>query len=184
MTSTKLDLGCGKNKKEGFFGVDQYQMPGVDLVLDLGSDPWPFESDSIEEVHCSHFFEHLDPRGRIHFLNELWRVMKVDAKALIIVPYWASGRAYGDLSHAWPPVSEMSFYYFDQNWRAQNAPHLDKQFNSGGLDCHFIFTCGYALNQKIVNRNLEFQQLLIEFCKEAAQDIIATLTKSPRPPPA
>ena len=31
----KIDLGCGKNKKEGFIGVDQYAMEGVDVVLNI-----------------------------------------------------------------------------------------------------------------------------------------------------
>ncbi len=182
---TKLDLGCGPSKKEGFFGIDQFQMKGVDLVLDLGKEPWPFEDASIEEVYCSHFFEHLDPPGRVHFMNELYRVLQLGSKALLIVPYWASGRAYGDLTHQWPPVSEMSFFYFDESWRLQNAPHLDVSFNPKGLACNFNFGAGYNMHQKIQVRNLELQMLAIEFCKEAAQDIIATLTKAPRfEPPA
>ena len=35
---TKLDIGCGKNKKEGFHGVDQYKMDGVDTVCNLSGD--------------------------------------------------------------------------------------------------------------------------------------------------
>ena len=70
----KLDIGCGKNKKEGFIGVDQYAMPGVDIVANLvertplfknsadpfkphggAFKPWPWKDGSVEEVHCSHF---------------------------------------------------------------------------------------------------------------------------------
>ena len=29
----KLDLGCGGKKRDGFLGVDQYPMEGVDVVL-------------------------------------------------------------------------------------------------------------------------------------------------------
>ena len=47
----KLDIGCGKNKKEGFTGIDQYDMPGVDIVSDL-TKKWPIDNDSVEEVHC------------------------------------------------------------------------------------------------------------------------------------
>lgn len=174
---TKIDLGCGKGKKEGFFGIDQYAMAGVDLVLDLGRDRWPFLDGSITEAHCSHFLEHLGPKERVHFMNELYRVLKLGGTALIITPYWASMRAYGDLTHAWPPISEMSFFYFRQEWRDQNAPHMDKKWNPDGLSCHFAFTLGYNLHAQIQSRNTELQQLAVTFCKEAAQDILATLTK-------
>lgn len=174
---TKIDLGCGKNKREGYFGVDQFAMPGVDLMLDLGKDPWPFSDDQIEDVHCSHFFEHLDVPGRIHFMNELYRVMKVDGKAVVTCPYGFSGRAYGDLSHCWPPVVEMSFFYFDRTWRMQNAPHLDIDYNPKGLSCHFNSGYGYSMHPLLHTRNREFQELVINFCKEAAQDISATMTK-------
>ena len=47
---TKLDIGCGKNKKEGFIGVDQFAMEGVDVVMDV-RQPWSYENDSVDEVH-------------------------------------------------------------------------------------------------------------------------------------
>ena len=95
----KLDIGCGKNKKEGFTGVDQYAMDGVDVVLNVAKDRWPWEDGSVEEAHCSHFLEHLDATERIHFYNELYRVLKVGGRATIITPHWASNRAYGDPTH-------------------------------------------------------------------------------------
>jgi hypothetical protein len=188
----RLDLGCGPNKKEGFIGVDSRPFDGkVDVVFNLAApkvykgdgiptgwhgsplqyEPWPWENDSVEEVHCSHFVEHLNQNERIHFVNELYRVMKVGAKALLITPYWASNRAYGDLTHQWPPVSEMWFYYLDKNWRAQNAPHNDK------YTCDFASTWGYSMHQGIMARNQEYQQHALTYWKEAAQDLIATIIK-------
>ena len=173
---TKLDIGCGKNKREGFTGVDQYEMDNVDIVCDLRK-PWPFEDDSIEEIYCSHFIEHLESKDRVHFYNELYRVMKKDAKATVIVPHWCSNRAYGDPTHAWPPVSEMSFYYLSQVWRKTQAPHTDSFYNKDGFKCDFEATWGYSMHPTIMTRNQEFQQFAIGFYKEAAQDMIATLTK-------
>ena len=173
---TKLDIGCGKNKKEGFTGVDQYAMEGVDVVCDLRKT-WDFEDSSIEEVHSSHFVEHLTADERVHFYNELYRVLKPGAKATIIAPHWASNRAYGDPTHQWPPVAEMSFYYLSKDWRATQAPHTDKKWNAKGYDCDFEATWGYSMHPMLGARNQEFQQFALQMYKEAAQDTIATLTK-------
>lgn len=167
----RLDLGCGKAKKEGFHGVDCRDFPGVDTVMNIGFDTWPWPDDSVEEVHCSHFVEHLTALERIHFVNELWRVMKPGAKALVITPHWASNRAYGDLSHQWPPVSEMWFYYLSREWREQNAPHNDF------YKCNFVCAWGYNLHPEIAPRNAEYQQHALKFWKEAALDTICTMEK-------
>jgi len=166
----KLDLGCGKNKQPGFTGVDIRKFDGVDIVCDLGTKRWPWKNDSVDEIYSSHFVEHLNPDERIHFVNELYRIMKKDAKALIITPHWCSNRAYGDLTHQWPPVSEMWFYYLDKNWRKDNAPHNDF------YTCDFLCTWGYSTHQGIQARNQEYQMHALGFWKEAALDTICTMT--------
>ena len=166
----KLDLGCGKNKREGFHGVDSRAFDKVDTVADL-TKRWPWGDASVEEVHCSHMIEHLSASERIHFVNELYRVLIVGGKATIIVPHWASNRAYGDLTHQWPPVSEMWFYYLDPKWREVNAPHNDQ------YTCDFNVTWGYLLHPEITVRSQEYQQHALQFWKEAAQDMVATFTK-------
>ena len=173
----KLDIGCGTRKQEGFIGVDIKDFPGVDHVMDAGSDPWPWENDSVDEIWCSHFLEHLTAQQRIHFVNEAWRVLKVGAKATIITPHWSSNRAYGDLTHQWPPVSEMWYMYLNKDWRKDNAPHNDF------YKCHFDATWGYSLNGdprfNLLNRSPEAQAFWLTFYKEAAQDTIATIVKAP-----
>ena len=173
---TKLDIGCGKNKKPGFFGVDQFPMEGVDLVLNVARATWPWESSSIEEVHASHFIEHLTGEQRVWFFNEMHRVLKPGAKALVITPHWASNRAYGDFTHQWPPVSEMLYYYLSREWRKTQAPHTDKAHNPAGYDCDFEAVWGYGMHQQLTARNVEYQQHALQFWKEAAQDMHATLT--------
>lgn len=125
----KLDLGCGKNKRQGFVGVDEIKFDGVDQVLDLRK-PWPWKDGSVEEAHCSHFLEHLTQDERVHFFNELYRVLIKGGKAQIITPHWLSERAYGDPTHKMPPVVFFSYFYINANWREQNAPH-------SGYTCDF-----------------------------------------------
>lgn len=173
----KLDIGCGKRKREGFTGVDQYPMEGVDVVLNVGNDPWPWEDGSVEEIHASHFLEHLTAAQRVHFVNEAFRVMKEGAKATIITPHWASNRAYGDFTHQWPPVAEMWYYYLKREWRAVNAPHTDKEWNPQGYDCNFDATWGYSFLPDLGARHPDHVQFALQNYKEAAQDLHATLTK-------
>jgi hypothetical protein len=178
----KIDLGCGTNKrKDGeWVGVDVMDFEGVDIVMDLAKEKWPWEDDSVDEAHASHFVEHLEPMERVHFVNELYRVLKKpeyingqlkSGFASIAVPHWSSQRAYGDLTHKWPPVSEFWFYYLDKAWRAVNAPHNDF------YTCDFQCTWGYGVHPELQARNQDYQNQAMKFWKEACTDIIATFLK-------
>lgn len=175
----KLDIGCGTKKQKGFTGLDRIAFEGVDVVHDISIYPWPFEDASVEEVHCSHVIEHIPARERIKFVNELYRILTPGGKATLIAPHWASNRAYGDMTHHWPPVSEMWFYYLRKGWRLDegNAPHDDITHNPEGYACDFDATWGYGMHQALVVRNQEYQQYALQWFKEAVTDIIATLTK-------
>ena len=176
----RIDIGCGKNKKPEFIGVDQYPMEGVDIVMNIADDEWPWEGSSVSEVNCSHFLEHLTGLERVRFFNKLHRVLMPGAKALLVVPHWASNRAYGDFTHQWPPVSEMLFYYINKTWRESQAPHNDIRWNPEGYCCHFEATWGYSLHPEILLKNAQAQQFAIQFYKEACQDQVITLTKLPK----
>lgn len=173
----KLNLGCGKTKLEGFIGVDVRKFDGVDsveVVCNLGKDRWPFDDDSCEEAHCSHMLEHLKGPERVHFFNELWRVLKKGGKCQIVTPHWASTRAYGDVSHEWPPVCEFFYYYLSKDWRKDNAPHDDGPPN--GYVCDFEAVWGYSVHPVLQVRNQEYQQFALANFKEAAMDMSATVT--------
>lgn len=165
----KLDLGCGKRKKDGFIGVDSRPFDGVDAICDLGTAKWPWLDDTVDEVYCSHMVEHLTWPQRIHFFNELHRVMKKGAKAQIITPHPLSIRFYGDPTHQ-APMSEFAYYYLLASWRAENAPHVD-------YTCDFDATWGYGIHPMLAGRNPEFSSWAMTFYAEARQDIVATLTK-------
>jgi SAM-dependent methyltransferase len=178
----KIDIGCGKNKREGFKGLDRREFPGVDIVHDVTKYPWPFKTSSVDEVHCSHFLEHLDHNSnnpaRVRFMNELYRVLKPGGKATIITPHWCSNRAYGDFTHADKPVSEMFYYYLSKEWRSTQAPDNDIEWNPLGYSCDFTQTCVYSVNPALNGRPNEYVQDKLNWAKEAAMDIIATLTSN------
>jgi hypothetical protein len=186
----KLDLGCGPNPIEGFTGVDAITF-GKDNILkhDLRVTPWPFEDNSVEQAHCSHFLEHLtnlnDKWERVHFFNELWRVMvpveynsagaPVKGFARIVIPHWCSNRYYGDPTHK-EPFGEFGICYLDPAWRKVNAPHTDIEHNPDGYNCHWACSYDYTLHGALTGRNQEYVQHAVNFWKEAAQDVIFVMT--------
>jgi hypothetical protein len=198
----KVDLGCGTNKQPGFIGVDRRSFAGVDGVTDLTQKHWYFEQarlgetdlvkagdghtgyllpdHCISEAYCSHFLEHLEHNQRyperVRFMNELWRVMSPGGKALIITPHWASNRAYGDFTHADKPVSEMFYSYLSREWRKLNAPDNDAEFHPDGYTCNFETRIGHSLHPEIQNRLDNEKAFAIAWHKEAAYDLVATLT--------
>lgn len=191
----KLDIGCGKNKREGFHGVDSIAFDGVDTVLDVvrrhaplpagvhvfAGDmftPWPWEDNSVDEVHSSHFVEHLDQIERCHFFNELWRVMKPEAKATIITPHWSNARAYGDPTHKWPAISEWFYLYLNKGWRDGNAPHSDAANLPWGYSCNFEGGCVTTVNTQhpeLMGKNVEAQNYATRNFINVNVDAYATL---------
>src|SRR3990167_9114992 len=55
----KLDLAAGQSPREGFEGVDYVETPQTKHHVNLLQFPWPWDSNSIDELHCSHFIEHI-----------------------------------------------------------------------------------------------------------------------------
>lgn len=178
----RIDLGAGKNKREGYLAVDSIKFEGVDVVCHIGRDVWPWDDNSVDAANCSHTLEHLtnldEKWERVHFFNELYRVLKPGAECALVFPHWASNRFYGDPTHK-EPFSEFGFYYLDQAWRKVNAPHADYEQAPGpqSYTCNFIWTYGYSLHPHIQNRSSEYVTHAMTFYKDACQDIIATLKK-------
>jgi len=108
----RLDLGCGKSKKDGFLGVDSLALPGVDFIHDLKIYPYPFEDNSIDEIWMDNVLEHIPNPLRV--MEEIYRMCKNGAKVNIGVPYFRSFYATIDPTH----VNFFGVYwfnYFDPN---------------------------------------------------------------------
>lgn len=168
-TVTKLDFGCGKNKQVGFHGVDVMQFDGVDTVMDLRQS-WPWPDDSVEEVFSSHFVEHLTGTERVHFFNELGRILKKGGKATIITPDWSHACAYGDPTHQWPPMSSWYALYLNKDWREQNAPHV-------GYTCDFDWSHGASWDEWLNVRNGEMKMFAMARYINSTRDLHINLIK-------
>ena len=164
----RLDIGCGKTTPEGWEGVDAIDF-GQKHVHDIRKGlPW-LDANSVDEVRSSHFVEHLTGAERIAFFNELWRVMKPNATALIVTPNWSHACAYGDPTHQWPPMSQWYPLYLHRDWRAANAPHA-------AYTCHFDHVIAGSWDAGLEVRNLETRQFAMHNYINGWRDLIITLT--------
>jgi hypothetical protein len=143
----RLDLGSGPRPREGFEGVDV--VPGVARhCFDLSSAaPWPFPENSVDELHSSHFLEHLDaayhrgvegyPGGRVdvlyRFFDEAFRVAKPGATFTCQWPALQSVRAFQDPTHRRFVPAEMIGYLSVEGRKALGQEHL-------GIRCNWIGT--------------------------------------------
>lgn len=82
----KVDLGCGKRKRQGFIGIDIRKFKGVDFVLDLEKADLPFPDDFVDLIVADHLFEHFTPDGLFHCIDECWRVLKPKGFLYVKVP--------------------------------------------------------------------------------------------------
>jgi SAM-dependent methyltransferase len=109
---TILDLGCGGRKYTGAIGADLHPLLGVNVVCDLTRFPYPFATDSVDEVHLNHVIEHMDDPVRV--LGEAWRITKPGGKVYVRVPHYSGRYAWKDPTHKRSFTSE-SFGYFGEN---------------------------------------------------------------------
>lgn len=191
----KLSIACGQNIPEGFVGMDIAKIKGVKYVgdiLDFGpKSVWKQIKDgSVDEIECSHFIEHIPHGDGFHdpffkFFDEVYRVLKpakfspdnpnipISGFARFVAPYYSSMRAWQDPTHQ-RAISDMTFYYLSKEWREANKlSHYD-------VSCDFKFVGSYAVNGRLANRNVEYQQQAYQQQINAIDDIVALLWKAPK----
>ena len=86
----KLNLGCGTDIRKGYVNVDDGSMwadilPDGLMINDLNNFPWPFKSNSVDEVLMWHVLEHLPNTAMV--LKEVKRILKHGGKFWGQVPY-------------------------------------------------------------------------------------------------
>ena len=92
-----LDVGCGQNKKEGAIGIDHLDLPSVDVVHDLNKFPWPFETETFDEIYFYDSIEHLQDTMKV--MAEVRRLLKKGGTVTIRVVYWNHRYSYTDPTH-------------------------------------------------------------------------------------
>lgn len=91
----KLNLGCGKDYRQGFVNIDAAKP--CDLIHDLNEFPYPFKDNSVDFILASHILEHLKEPEK--FFGEIWRILKPEGILKIKVPHKDSIGAYSTFGH-------------------------------------------------------------------------------------
>ncbi|HRY29196.1 MAG TPA: class I SAM-dependent methyltransferase [Elusimicrobiota bacterium] len=125
-----VDLGCGKNKQPGCFGVDAVLLDGVDVVGDLSRGNIPFRTSSVRGVYCSHFLEHLEDPGAL--LKEIHRVLVPGGRLFLRVPHYSNyagfnpahrsffGQNFFDIYDPDTDLGKRFDYFSDEKFRIVN----------------------------------------------------------------
>lgn len=110
----KLNMGCGARKLPGFVNVDAAEACAPDQVVDLEAFPWPWPSDSAEEVHFIHSLEHMggDPKVFLKIMSELYRIARDGCGVTIRVPHPRHDNFLGDPTHV-RPITRQTLALFD-----------------------------------------------------------------------
>ena len=104
-----IDLGCGRKRKPGRIGIDQVDLPGIDIVANI-EEGLPFLPDNcVDELHCRSVLEHVNDFEGI--LREIVRVLKDQGRAYIFVPHFSNPYYYSDYTHV-RHFGLYTFYYF------------------------------------------------------------------------
>ncbi|HEX7120355.1 MAG TPA: class I SAM-dependent methyltransferase [Longimicrobiales bacterium] len=111
---TILDLGCGPNKHEGAIGLDRVALPGVDVVHDLDSFPYPFADDTFDVVYAMSVLEHL-----VDFLGameEIHRILKPGGRLIFETPHFSGLNSWTDPTHR-QHFAIRSFAFFEPDFK-------------------------------------------------------------------
>ncbi len=175
----RLDLGAGETPREGYEGVDLHA-PSAKHKVDLWKFPWPWADDSVDEIHCSHFIEHL-PMEYVKdgphagkdlfcaFFDECFRILKKDGKMSLIWPALQSVRAFQDPTHRrFIPAETM--LYLNAEWRKIN------KLEHYGATCNFGFNVVPSTSQAETVRHQTVQANRTRELWNVAQDFHAMLS--------
>ncbi len=92
----KLNIGCGKDIREGYVNLDIVKLKGVDVVCDINKK-LPFKKNHFDEILAMDILEHVDDLPKV--MKDLHRILKPKGILKIRVPHFLESSAYNDPTH-------------------------------------------------------------------------------------
>jgi SAM-dependent methyltransferase len=159
-TITKLDFSYGDP-------IDGYPRYAGNLF----QLPYDIPDNSVDEALSAYLMCRMDGFERARFMDEMYRILKPEAKLTVIVPYWSSARAIQDFTFKWPPMCEQSFLYFNKDWRT--AQKIDNYL----VKCDFDFGYGYTFDPDTAGRGDDTRPFWVKHYLNSVNDVQVVLTK-------
>ncbi len=189
-TPRQLNLGCGTAlapKDNGWVNLDFAPGPGVDVVHDMATFPWPFEDASFDYIVACHILEHL-PQGYAEqdgkqvdifyaAMNECWRLLKPGGFLDIEVPTVGGEGAFQDQTHRRYFVPSVWHYVGRPVNRIPNTEDAREGAKDGIAIGAYVAAAGVMTGKKdraIEDQKLVVGQILAELKKneEQAEDAV------------
>lgn len=95
----KLNLGCGRDIKEGYVNLDIVDYGG-NQIHDINKFPYPFPDNHFDEIYASHVLEHIDNFNKT--ITELYRILKPNGIMIVYAPFFLNTKYFGDPDHKIP----------------------------------------------------------------------------------
>lgn len=83
---SKLNIGCGYDKFDGFVNIDIAEEVNPDKVVNV-ENGLPFQDNSFEHIYSEHCLEHVRPHYWKFVLNEIARVAKNECILELRLPF-------------------------------------------------------------------------------------------------
>jgi hypothetical protein len=163
--SIRVSIGFKQNALPNYVWID-----GNQILIGAGKI-YKLKSGLVDEIHCPYFLQRIPARFRQAFFEEVWRCLKLGGKAIFITPYWNTMRAFADMTHEWPPITEMSFCFLNKKWMTDQKIHYS-------INCNFEFTTGYALEQDVQLKAEEVRNHWVKHYSNTVTDLHVTLIKA------
>lgn len=158
----RINLGVGRRPRDGHYGLDWIEMPGVDMVADLNEPLSELPNNSVESIYTHHTLEHVVQF--LPLLKEIHRVVVPDGRVEIVAPHFSNPYGYSDPTHV-RFFGLYTFYYFsdevDQPRRKVPAFYLPERFavesvNITLMPTLLLFKPVRRLATRIVNSSMGF----------------------------
>lgn len=124
--SFEIELGCGSRKRSAnAIGIDQLDLPGVDIVGDIAEVLAKLPENSIATIRSFHVLEHLENIGDI--VRRFETVLKVGGHLQIVAPHFSNPHYYSDYTHkSFFGLYSLSYLSRDEIFR-RKVPTYGKQ---------------------------------------------------------
>ena len=157
-----LELGCGRNPRfKNSIRMDWFKFDGIDKVVDIVKDEFPFPDETFDLVYAEHVMEHVQlTRDFNNVMMKIWKILKMEGKLQIKVPHTAIPTLYNNIEHGRGGFSRFSFTYY----QLDHTPYVQSPFIVESVKLHWAVHGGRI--KKMIGRLVDvLANLNIEACE-------------------